>query len=460
MKERNIIFSILAFLLSIFLFFSCSNVSDDNNGEKGSISINFGNERIIENYTIKDLSYYIVSIQPKVQNDIKVAKNSVAQFSELDSGTYTITVKAYNDKDEVIAIGANSVTVKEGQDSTVAIMMKAGTYDKPLSTPIVLWNNSTSESQVVSTTSGNPRILSGLTIGFQLFDSVSANQRITSPVYPNKKLQDFCFDAETGDFYACLKTDQTIIIKKPADDSQIETYSNIMHINDSSKIAFFNKKLYFTAGSEYYSCDLSSEDKVVTKIPQLSEVVVNVIYADAKYFYIIDGYLNLHIYDTSFKEVINMLLEDISEDYDLPTPRHYTITDLTTIGNDIYVIAKSNSGARGAVYKYSINGSSVSSTNFNNGEHEFGKATSSLLTPNLATSVVSNKFYGPSKFIAIRPKELVIAEEAAYTDDSNEELCKSINTVTTINLETMSMTQVDVDVTFDKGHNGTSYQDH
>lgn len=455
MKERNIIFSILAFLLSIFLFFSCSNVSDDNNGEKGSISINFGNERIIENYTIKDLSYYIVSIQPKVQNDIKVAKNSVAQFSELDSGTYTITVKAYNDKDEVIAIGANSVTVKEGQDSTVAIMMKAGTYDKPLSTPIVLWNNSTSESQVVSTTSGNPRILSGLTIGFQLFDSVSANQRITSPVYPNKKLQDFCFDAETGDFYACLKTDQTIIIKKPADGSQIETYNNIENINDSSKIAFFNKKLYFPTSSSFYSCDLSSESKVVTEISQLSEVGVNVIYADAKYFYIIDDSSNLHIYDTNFKEVMSTSSLGINIDCN-------TITDLTTIGNDIYVIAKDNSEVKGAVYKYSINETSVLPTTFNNGEHEFGNATISLPTAEPASSVVSNKFYGPSKFIAIRPKELVIAEEAGYADFNDQNTCKSINKVTTINLETMSMTQVDVDVTFDKGYREglTSYDNY
>ncbi len=63
-------------------------------------------------------------------------------------------------------------------------------------------------------------------------------------------------------------------------------------------------------------------------------------------------------------------------------------------------------------------------------------------------------FYGPEKFVAIKPKKLVIADDGAYiyideADDSKTTV-KDINRVVTVDLTTKSISAKDVDVTFSK----------
>ncbi len=55
-------------------------------------------------------------------------------------------------------------------------------------------------------------------------------------------------------------------------------------------------------------------------------------------------------------------------------------------------------------------------------------------------------FYGARRFVAIKPKELVIADDGGYIVSENDATPKS--RVVTIDLETASMSAVDVDVTF------------
>lgn len=75
--------------------------------------------------------------------------------------------------------------------------------------------------------------------------------------------------------------------------------------------------------------------------------------------------------------------------------------------------------------------------------------------PNLyspSTSAASSAFYGPQKFIGIKPKKLVIADDgvAFYTDANGGYRAKNANRVVTVDLEAFAISScVDSDVSFD-----------
>lgn len=120
------VFTFLSLCLSFF-FFSCNIFS--TNDIYSSIVINFGsvnNSRAA--YTIDDLSYCVVSIEPKVQDDIKVDLangETKAVFRNLVKGTYKIKVSAFNKKDTKIAYGESGrVEVKAYKTNSVKIKME------------------------------------------------------------------------------------------------------------------------------------------------------------------------------------------------------------------------------------------------------------------------------------------------------------------------------------------------
>ena len=63
----------------------------------------------------------------------------------------------------------------------------------------------------------------------------------------------------------------------------------------------------------------------------------------------------------------------------------------------------------------------------------------------------TNHFFGPRKFIAIKPKKLVIADEgvAFYTDENDAYCTKKVTRIVTVDLENFSMSCADTDATFD-----------
>ena len=56
----------------------------------------------------------------------------------------------------------------------------------------------------------------------------------------------------------------------------------------------------------------------------------------------------------------------------------------------------------------------------------------------------TNQFYGPQKFIAVKPKKLIIADDgvAFYTDSNNAYNTKNVNRIVTVDLESFAITSV------------------
>ncbi|MCQ2588755.1 MAG: hypothetical protein MJ174_11635 [Treponema sp.] len=120
------VFTFLSLCLSFF-FFSCSIFS--TNDIYSSIVINFGSfNHSRAAYTIEDLSYCVVSIEPKVQDDIKVDLangETKAVFRNLVKGTYKINVSAFDENNTKIAFGeSEQVEVKPYRRNSVKITMK------------------------------------------------------------------------------------------------------------------------------------------------------------------------------------------------------------------------------------------------------------------------------------------------------------------------------------------------
>ena len=69
--------------------------------------------------------------------------------------------------------------------------------------------------------------------------------------------------------------------------------------------------------------------------------------------------------------------------------------------------------------------------------------------------ILSSNFYGPKKFVALKPKKLVIADDgyAFYMDADNALSYKNVNRIVTVDLESFAMKAVDVSVTFDFDQN-------
>lgn len=120
------VFTFLSLCLSFF-FFSCNIFS--TNDIYSSIVINFGSlNHSRAAYTIDDLSYCVVSIEPKVQDDIRVNfanGETKAVFRNLVSGKYKINVSAFDENNTKIAYGeSEQVEVKPYRRNSVKITMK------------------------------------------------------------------------------------------------------------------------------------------------------------------------------------------------------------------------------------------------------------------------------------------------------------------------------------------------
>lgn len=81
--------------------------------------------------------------------------------------------------------------------------------------------------------------------------------------------------------------------------------------------------------------------------------------------------------------------------------------------------------------------------------------SSSLKDGNLTLS--TEAFYGPAKFIAIKPKQLVIADDgfAFYTDENGAFKYKNVNRVVTVDLENFAIVPSETDAKFEADETGS-----
>lgn len=113
-----------------------------------------------------------------------------------------------------------------------------------------------------------------------------------------------------------------------------------------------------------------------------------------------------------------------------------------------YFYAYNGVGASNPINLYSVAGDSEGNNDAANKvvakASECSKAGTPLGNLYLHSTADSAFFYGPKKFVAIKPKKLVIADDgiAVYTDELGVLCFKNVDRVITIDLETFSMAEV------------------
>lgn len=113
-----------------------------------------------------------------------------------------------------------------------------------------------------------------------------------------------------------------------------------------------------------------------------------------------------------------------------------------------YFYAYNGVGASNPINLYSVAGDSEGNNDAANKvvakASECSKAGTPLGNLYLHSTADSAFFYGPKKFVAIKPKKLVIADDgiAVYTDELGVLCFKNVDRVITIDLETFSMVEV------------------
>nr|MCR4714826.1 hypothetical protein [Treponemataceae bacterium] len=122
-------------------------------------------------------------------------------------------------------------------------------------------------------------------------------------------------------------------------------------------------------------------------------------------------------------------------------------TEFTDIGMYVYGTTNASSivykdwesGTENVSNPVSLNGNSILYKN--NGDYYMNLRFPTISTPApLSTTLSTSAFYGPHKFIAIKPKKLVISDDGiAFYTDSNILKYKNVDRIVTVNLDDFAM---------------------
>lgn len=132
---------------------------------------------------------------------------------------------------------------------------------------------------------------------------------------------------------------------------------------------------------------------------------------------------------------------------------HGWTNETADVENKYLYAFNSYTNAKG-IYYFDDNGKTVNIvTSVGEMGNGFGKDV--FYTPSISKNLSQTAFYNPQRFIAIKPKKLVIADDgvAFYTDAIDALRYKNANRVVSVDLRSFAMEAKDVDVEFSKKEN-------
>lgn len=399
-----------------------------------------------------------------------------------DSGINTIRCIAYNNE----ACSSTYITWTFKPASRMA------------RTDILLWNAAPDEENVVfNNKDESVHTMEDLKVCMQFFDKVENKQSFnTKASYINAVPKNFCFDYLTGDLYLFTNGDSGDVLLKlkkyKKDNNYEEEFSvNVQYLDPNSEIsamAYLDNRIYFTFlngnNGFYYTDDLSkNKDALNTNYFSDFEYKPKALSSDGKYLYLSSNddfnyYLNIAKYSLSFtlddtdneykismKEEASGIIYNSSDNtlgLSISNPGTLQISDIMVINDEtIYALLLQVDGyytIRGGLVKLTVEDSSINVSKIGD-KNILGWYSSESETSNPITDTESNPvtdvFYGPRKFIALRPDELVICDEGGYCD--GESTVRTTNKVVTVKLDGMTMTSVDVNFTLTGGMSGSFF---
>ena len=446
-------FGFTALVSFLFLLASCMNMGGSS-GEDGAIRVALPGSGSRGAYTLskeKAKTYKVALLLDgeNLKTQTSEAGGADIVFDELEPATYTVQVEAYDTNDVLLArkSGAVKVTAGETAECSIALKLFASSI---LDSGYILWKYSYTD----------------YTNYFEGFSSISENTDVTSTSISDNSTS-FAEDTDGDKYVMILNYDDDHYYIKSTSNITSEISK------DGIKLFSFQDSLYYDDSADVlwaglYSYDEGEDTNTIcfSKIKELDSNGITPKYSDFSIHFESSDFCSFAIQGSVLylsykqKEIYYLQRATITENADgtfavSKVGSAKSVSDLGVSGaitdvailydGTVYVLVSNvgnSSGDSGDSFIYNYNESNTmysrgallkirgTSSGFEVvdtlgwtgssrqiapvGEAKYGYTTPTILQPLTAYipsfSEKSNKFYGPRRFVAIKPKEIAIAD--------------------------------------------------
>ena len=416
---KKLIFSILPAFL--FAFISCMNMSSGS-GENGSVRVALpGSGRATYNYSKNNADKFIVRLyNDDFDQTEEGAVGGVIEFGDLEPGKYTATAEAWNAGENILeGSGSASVIVRAGEttDCNITMILEGQTayyskymiltdypntkyiYDYPSC-------NKSSKSVIFETSYNTMEDNNGQIYhikGSNLYkdnDSVlnisGTSNLIKNPLY---------YDSKTDTYWIGLEKSILFYLQN----------------SENSYNTSFNRNLNASKGESFLNFAVQ-ENKVYLIYIEKDDPIANIIYftKDENVKLTEQKRIQLSTIGVSGEVTDMAVLEDgtvavLVNEKSLNTANQFTLNDGCTVNSRGALVLLSSDLSTYKVYGWTDSPRTISAKLNSGSDDPYNGAPGNSQIASITAYIPdyaerNSHFYGPMRIVAIRPKELVIAD--------------------------------------------------
>ena len=421
---KKLIFSILPAFL--FAFISCMNMSSGS-GENGSVRVVLpGSGRATYTYNKNNADKFIVRLyNDDFDKTEEGTVGGVIEFSDLEPGTYTATAEAWNTDENILeGSGSTEITVKAGEttDCNITIILEGPTayYSK-----YMILTDHYNIKKLYNYTTMQEIYIEDLTLGEQPYnpvedregkiyyirdDTLHRNDEQLSQITSNLIKNPLYYDSKTDSLWlASFDSDMSFVnfsvFENPAAATSNTNPSPISYEDTFSSIT--SCQAFAVKEDNIYIAYNNSNILLAKKDTSISKKEASISLSS------ITPALSGEVTDMAVLEdgTVAVLVRSVGVGTET---EGFNNMSLRTDGSSIVysrgaLVLLSADLSSHKVYGWTDSHRTISATNVENAENDVTKWTSiEAYIPEYEER--GTHFYGPLKIVAIRPKELVIAD--------------------------------------------------
>ena len=451
---KKLIFSILPAFL--FAFISCMNMSSGS-GENGSVRVALpGSGRATYTYRKNNADKFIVRLynDDDFNQTEKGAVGGVIEFGDLEPGKYTATAEAWNLAENILeGSGSTEITVRAGEttDCNITMILEGETayYSK-----YMILTNDPNTKYIYDYPSCNK---SSKSVSFGTsYNTVEDNNGQIYHIEGSNLYKD--------DDYVLQISNASNLIKNPLYyDSKTNTYwigleKSILFYLQNSENSYntsFNRNLNASKGESFLNFAVQ-ENKVYLIYIEKDDPIANIIYftKDENVKLTEQKRIQLSTIGVSGEVTDMAVLEDgtvavLVNEKSLNTANQFTLNDGCTVNSRGALVLLSSDLSTYKVYGWTDSPRTISAKLNSGSDDPYNGAPGNSQIASITAYIPeyaerNSHFYGPMRIVAIRPKELVIADCGAnfvlpdYNEKKNGKMFTH-NRLMTVNLRNFAI---------------------
>ena len=450
---KKLIFSILPAFL--FAFISCMNMSSGS-GENGSVRVALpGSGRATYTYSKNNADKFIVRLyNDDFDQTEEGAVGGVIEFPDLEPGKYTATAEAWNAGENILeGSGSTEIAVRAGEttDCNITMILEGQTayYSK-----YMILTDYLNTKYIYDYPSCNK---SSKSVSFGTsYNTVEDNNGQIYHIEGSNLYKD--------DDYVLQISNASNLIKNPLYyDSKTNTYwigleKSILFYLQNSENSYntsFNRNLNASKGESFLNFAVQ-ENKVYLIYIEKDDPIANIIYftKDENVKLTEQKRIQLSTIGVSGEVTDMAVLEDgtvavLVNEKSLNTANQFTLNDGCTVNSRGALVLLSSDLSTYKVYGWTDSPRTISAKLNSGSDDPYNGAPGNSQIASITAYIPeyaerNSHFYGPMRIVAIRPKELVIADCGAnfvlpdYNEKKNGKMFTH-NRLMTVNLRNFAI---------------------